>query len=480
MTPDVAKFPAFAVASEPRLAFHPERREDSHLHPLRGLIQFGPYSRSLVNTVLDPIRVAVIAPQGWMRGVDRFLAEFEQRHKPRERKQYLPEFPGFSSIFGLRIVSDPSTGRIELPKETDSELHGSELPHLALAEKLSSAVSQLDATRPSFDLLLVVLPERWSFCFTGGSDDDFDLHDYLKAVTANRGIPMQIVLENSALSYFCRCSVMWRLSLAFYAKAGGVPWKLAGAEAETAFVGISYALRDRKDGPRFVTCCSQVFDSDGAGLRFLLYNANPDHLEGDNPFLSRSEMRRLMARSVVLYQRQHGGRSPKRVVVHKTTHFTQDEVDGCFDAWKSADGLDLLQVQRDSPWRGVKLEPAPTNRGGPSIPARYPVDRGTYIGLDERRVVLWTQGNVAGTVTRGDYFKEGKGIPSPLMLRRYAGHGSWDFSCSSVLGLSKMNWNNDGLYDQLPVTLSYASVLARCVKRMPHISPQPYELRYFM
>ena len=43
-----------------------------------------------------------------------------------------------------------------------------------------------------------------------------------------------------------------------------------------------------------------------------------------------------------------------------------------------------------------------------------------------------------------------------------------------------MDWNNDGLYNRLPVTLSYASVLARCAKRMPRISPKPYELRYFM
>jgi argonaute-like protein implicated in RNA metabolism and viral defense len=49
-----------------------------------------------------------------------------------------------------------------------------------------------------------------------------------------------------------------------------------------------------------------------------------------------------------------------------------------------------------------------------------------------------------------------------------------------VLGLTKMNWNNDGLYDRLPVTLSYAQVLARTIKRMPQISSTPYQLRFFM
>jgi hypothetical protein len=43
-----------------------------------------------------------------------------------------------------------------------------------------------------------------------------------------------------------------------------------------------------------------------------------------------------------------------------------------------------------------------------------------------------------------------------------------------------MDWNNDSLYDRLPVTLGYAKVLARTLKRMPHIAPKPYEFRYFM
>jgi hypothetical protein len=43
-----------------------------------------------------------------------------------------------------------------------------------------------------------------------------------------------------------------------------------------------------------------------------------------------------------------------------------------------------------------------------------------------------------------------------------------------------MNWNNDSLYDRLPVTLRYASILAKTVKRMPTILPRPYEFRLFM
>ena len=466
-------FPAFSVAQEPPLAFHPDRAEDREVHPLRGLIRFGPYSSSLVNSVLDPIRVAVIAPAGWSRRADQFFGELGVAHSPSERRQYLPEFPGFQRLFGLRVVSDGSTGRVELPRETDGLVMQAAAPHLVLAEQLGRAVSQLAAIRSSFDVLAILLPKRWEAAFEGRDEEDFDLHDYLKALTANRGIPTQILREDKALSYRCRCSVMWRIAIALYTKAGGVPWKIANSEREVAFVGISYALRDKSEGPRFVTCCSQVFDADGSGLQFLLYNVDPAWESGDNPFLSRAEMRRLMARSLRLYQQRHSGRSPKRVVIHKATRFTPGEVDGCFDAWDSADGLDLVQVQGDSPWRGIKIE-------SHQQAAKYPVDRGTYVGLDGRRALLWTQGTATKAVSEQDYYKEGKGIPEPLVLQRWAGHGAWESTCSSILGLTKMNWNNDGLYDRLPVTLSYASTLAQCAKRMPRISANPYELRYFM
>jgi hypothetical protein len=43
-----------------------------------------------------------------------------------------------------------------------------------------------------------------------------------------------------------------------------------------------------------------------------------------------------------------------------------------------------------------------------------------------------------------------------------------------------MDWNNDGPYDRLPVTMGYAQVLARTIKRMPTLSARPYPFRLFM
>jgi hypothetical protein len=41
----------------------------------------------------------------------------------------------------------------------------------------------------------------WQHAFEGGEGEDYNLHDYLKAMTAMRGIATQIVNEDGAASY---------------------------------------------------------------------------------------------------------------------------------------------------------------------------------------------------------------------------------------------------------------------------------------
>ncbi|MHC6158123.1 hypothetical protein ACVSQB_41110, partial [Bradyrhizobium elkanii] len=79
-----------------------------------------------------------------------------------------------------------------------------------------------------------------------------------------------------------------------------------------------------------------------------------------------------------------------------------------------------------------------------------------------------------------EHYKEGKGTPEPLLLVRHAGLGGIDDLCRETLALTKMDWNNDGPYDSLPVTLNFAGTLATIVKRMPKLQPHSYPVRLFM
>ena len=462
---------------EPKLAFHPERNKDVDLHPLRGLLRFGPYSSGLVP---DPIRVATIAPANEGHRLYEFMKELNSEIDPTERRDYLPKWPGFSRTFNLHMRGAAKGCHIELDERLGSEMKDSASPHVVLATRMIRAIQTLEGSRDEFDVIFIYIPASWSSGFTGTVDEDFDLHDHLKAATAARRIPIQLVREDKALAYGDRASVMWRIGLALYAKAGGVPWKLADTDPETAYIGVSYAVRPFvSDRPRFVTCCSQVFDAEGAGLEFVAYDAHEVEVQRDNPFLSRNEMFRVMTRSLDLYRRRHSGRTPRRVTVHKTTEFKTEEIDGCMEALHLCEAVDLIQVVADVGWRGVRIDGDPA--GGPKgSPAAFPVARGSLASIGPAECLLWMHGDVQGVSERGSYFQGARSTPRPIRLVRHAGHGPWDDTARSALALSKMNWNNDALYDPLPVTMSYAHVLARVVKRMSGLGTTPYQFRFFM
>ena len=462
---------------EPRLTFHPDRTSDYAIHPLHGLLRFGPHSAGLVP---DPIRVATLAPAGESDRLYTFMKRLNSTYTPKERRDYLPEWPGFRPVFGLHVRAAVDRCRVELDPELETAFSNSPRPHTVLADRLVRAIQALEAHRTEFDVVFIYIPQRWALGYVGGADEDFDLHDHLKATTAARGIPIQLVREDKALVYPCQASVMWRIGLALYVKAGGVPWKLAETDPETAYIGISYAIRPTEsDAPRFVTCCSQVFDAEGSGLEFVAYDAHDVEVQRENPFLSRTEMFRVMTRSMDLYRRRHAGRSPRRVMVHKTTEFKPDEVEGSLEAFHLCEAVDLVQVVEDVGWRGVRID---RGRAGAvkGKPAAYPVSRGTVISLGPRDALLWTHGDVRDISQGGSYFQGARSTPRPVRLVRHVGHGPWDDTVRAVLGLSKMNWNNDSLYDPLPVTMGYAKVLARVVKRMPSLRRTPYQFRFFM
>jgi hypothetical protein len=470
--------PQHVVLGEPALLFHPDRKGDIDIHPLRGLLRFGPYSTGLL--VPDPIRIATIAPKGESGNLYEFMRELSNTYRPRERRDYLPDWPGFRSVFGLRITAASSDCRLELVATLDNDIPSSPTPHVVLADAITRAIQRLIARRSEFDVLFIYLPERWSAGYTTGEGEDFDLHDHIKAFTAVHSIPVQLVRQDSALAYYDRASVMWRVALAIYAKAGGIPWKLAGADPECAYIGVSYSVRPRtSDQPRFVTCCSQVFDAEGSGLEFVAYDTNDFNVERDNPFLSHTEMFRVMSRAMDLYRRRHAGRVPRRLMVHKTTEFKSEEVAGCLEAFHLCEAVDLVQVVDDVSWRAALIN-QPDSRTGKSSPAAYPVPRGSLVNIRPGEALLWTHGAVDNINPNRPFLKGGRGTPYPIRLVRHAGHGTWDSSARAILALTKMDWNNDSLYDHLPVTLGYAKVLSRVVKRIGKLGVTPYQFRFFM
>jgi hypothetical protein len=203
--------PPYRVLEEPRLLFDGGAEET---HPLRGLIEHGPYSASAARQLLDGhLRVATIGPPGTYQYVGRLLAAFRSPQAVSERRDYLPPYPGFTQVLRtVQLAAAPTRCHLEMPGEL-AHFTGEGKIGRRVAAAVAAQMRILAQHQDSFDVVAVYLPERWRPAFT--DEDDFDLHDAIKAVGAHLSIPTQ-VLNDDPWTYRCRASVAWRLTIALY------------------------------------------------------------------------------------------------------------------------------------------------------------------------------------------------------------------------------------------------------------------------
>ena len=471
----------YTSLDEPLLAFSSADASLVDSHPLRGLAAYGPYSKNSLASGTDRIRVAIVGPDGGREGRKRVIQNVQAAHEPTDRKDYVPRYPGFEKLLKVPLI--PATRSAQLTWPADLDEFGSGSPTDQVRRVISQRMRQLAAVRDRFDLAVIHLPDSWK---PGLRGEGFDAHDEVKALGAELAIPTQVINDHT-FDFRYLASVSWRLAIALYVKAGGTPWRLAplaGLPPDSAYIGLAYALQGDPTDAQFVTCCSQVFDADGGGMQFVAYDARDPLDDFDearrNPYLSRMDMRAVLARSLALYRQRNGGVTPQRVVVHKTTAFTDDELAGICDALVTVREVECVQVTRDTKWRGVWLRKS-WKDGSTSEPHGYPVHRGTMIPLSGTAALLWVAGNAPSVAQRGDSYYQGKkSIPSPLLITRHMGSGPLEHIATEVLALTKMDWNNDALYDSVPVTIGYSQRLARTIANVPTLPRSEYPYRMFM
>jgi hypothetical protein len=365
-----SRLPPYVKLHEPQLLFAADQDGAQDAHPLRGVLEYGPYTRRAFAQFTPKIRIATVGPPSGRDRVRALLTALRQAHAPGDRKEYVPPYPGFERLFGVGIAPAPPEAHLPLP-ESLSDLPGEGSATSRVVAALSDAIRRLEVVRDSFDVATFHLPDNWGPALRG---DGFDAHDELKALGALYGIPTQ-VLNDRVFVFPYLASRSWRLGLAIYVKAGGVPWKIAplpGIPDATAYIGLAYALRGDPRDARFVACCSQVFDSDGGGMRFVAYDARDpidDTWEArHNPYLSRDDMQAVMSRSLREYQSRNGGEVPRRVVIYKTTAFRDDEIAGAADALEAVRELECIEITTAVAWRGAEAARLWCSKRGGRLP----------------------------------------------------------------------------------------------------------------
>ena len=467
---------------EPRLLF----ARGSHVCPRRGISEYGVYDQAQetrrktihIGGIGSPNCVELLGK--WVRRCSTAIEASSDVKQPNLR---LP-FCGFStdSGFGADLIFSSDLSR---------NLKNSELKELLAIKDRSERVSKaidyyyehikfLSQNR-HVDVIVCVIPESlYEVISTDeqpGKDtleddeqpryEELNFRRALKAKGMQHGKPLQLIRQASlderiASGQQDDATKAWNFCTALYYKSGPtIPWKLEqdSARVTSCAVGISfYQSRDRQT---LRTSLAQIFDELGNGL---ILRGTPVEIDKKDrvPHLSAQQAYDLLTAALKEY-RIALRTFPARVVIHKSSNYSEAEIEGLELAARdmNIDAVDLVTIM-DSNLR--------LYRDG-----NYPPFRGTFAQLDGNRHLLYTRGSVWYYQTYPGLY-----VPQPIELRIVQSEESPTFIAKEVLGLTKMNWNNTQFDGKYPVTLGCSRKVGEIMKYLTENDTPQVRYGYYM
>jgi hypothetical protein len=469
-------FESYAKVKEPFIYFHHQDESKQSIHPINGLKNWGTLEESFgSNGIISKIKLAIIAPDTGFERVKSHLESLLNPVSPLTEKEYLKEYPGFDEIYKRQLIIPNSIQHEFVISINSREVQ--QYSAIQFYELIKTKIEKLSARNTEIDCVVIYIPNAWkNFRELKNEQTYFDLHDSLKLFAVKKGLRLQFI-EDKSISYRDQAKIRWWLSLGLYVKSSGTPWKVKTDSMETAFVGLGYAVRQSSKN-KVVLGSSQIFDGNGNGLRFLLQPIEKPVFYNKNPFMSKDDAFRLVTNIRNTYHKIDPIIGLKKLVLHKTTHYTREEIDGICNALEGIDNIELLQIQQFSSWRAIKLKKDWST--GKHTFDGYPIERGTIIQLDEFSFLLWTHGIVESSELNGKYYQGKRGIPSPLLIKRFRGTDPIETVAGDILKLTKMNWNGAELYKTFPVTIDFSKKLSVMGKQLEELGNRAYDFRFFI
>lgn len=297
--------------------------------------------------------------------------------------------------------------------------------------------------------------------------EELNFRRALKAKAMHLSKPLQLIRQasldpNKKGDQQDDATKAWNFCTALYYKSGPtIPWKLKRDESRGASCAVGIAFYRSRDRQTLSTSLAQIFDELGNGL---ILRGTPVEIDKEDriPRLTETQAYDLLKAALSEY-RVALGTYPARVVVHKSSNFTNEEIEGLEAAAYelNIDTVDFVTVI-DSKLR--------LYRDG-----NYPPYRGTLAKIDDEKQLLYTRGAVWYYQTYTGLY-----VPQPLELRIIKSEESPSFIAEEILGLTKMNWNNTQFDGKYPVTLGCARKVGEIMKYMKDADIPQVRYGYYM
>lgn len=469
---------------EPNLIFSAKNKHQKQLepHPMKGLVNYNPYETRVNQFLNKEIEMSVLCVNEYSQKFYGFLNKLNteiQVNNPKEK--YLIDYKGFEETYLVKlnipnINSNDWKNIDDIDLSRDVKVVSEEIKSIICTEILKISASRTQK------IIVIFIPEEWlKYTSYSTEFESFDLHDYIKAFCAEKGLTSQFITEKTILDRNQECQIVWWLSLSFYAKSFRTPWLVENSTKDTAFAGIGYSIDKYNKDSHIVLGCSHLYTSNGEGLKYKLSKLSNDKIQWrqKKPHLSYDDAYDF-GRSIINLFYESMNELPKRVVIHKRTFFTKDEKDGICDSLlenANIQNIDLIEInfEEDIKYVSSKIKNGKTEIDG------FSVARGTCIQLSSKTALLWTHGIIPSVKnTSYKFYPGGRYIPKPLKLVRHYGNSSLEQIATEILGLSKMNWNSLNMYSQLPATIFSSNEIAKIGRLISDNQNQEYDYRFFI
>lgn len=444
--------------AEPELLFN---KNKTSYNPCIGLIKYGPRFSGNKETEYKEFKIGLIGSEKSISQAKALFESFQFKISPKKsvRPWRIP-FPGlrkdsplrFSFIFNPELEGEITTDEMIMLKDKKKGRERNE-EFLSMIKDKMEKIYQSESPP---DMILISIPEElFNILETSGKDkpnikfEDDDFHNRIKILAMKLKMPTQLIRpetlqQDKTQELFL---IAWNLAVGILYKCQrGHPWKLTYLEEETCYVGISFFKEKGKRTRR--ASLAQIFLDTGESFVLRGDSFNWVNRESPNsPHLSKDGAKAIIELILKHYKNVRKGKNPTRIVIHKSSNFWDDELNGFLEATKDIKKKDLITIS-DSDVKFFGSD-------------KYFILRGTLISKDNTHF-LYTTGFVP---TLGTY--PGMTAPRPLLIRSYHLDSDIKKVCEEILSFTKLDWNNTFVYGKFPVTISVSrkvgSIMAETV-----------------